>query len=100
MKHMVDAIRTHGLRPGLWLAPVAADKHSKIATEYVPQPSTSKDWQSPGIWGHASSLDIMTSTARPLSSHASSCFLTSEYGAYPFLLRQAPGLDHPAAGQR
>jgi alpha-galactosidase len=42
MKHMVDAIRTHGLRPGLWLAPVAADKHSKIATEYVPLPSTSR----------------------------------------------------------
>ena len=35
MRDLVELIRAQGLRPGLWLAPVAVDKHSRIAAEYV-----------------------------------------------------------------
>ncbi len=34
MRDMVEAVRTQGLRPGLWLAPVAVDKHSRVAAEH------------------------------------------------------------------
>lgn len=33
MRDLVELVRAQGLRPGLWLAPVAVDKHSRIATE-------------------------------------------------------------------
>ena len=34
MRDMVEAVRAKGLRPGLWLAPVAVDKHSRVAAEH------------------------------------------------------------------
>lgn len=34
MRDMVMAVRAQGLRPGLWLAPVAVDKHSRVAAEH------------------------------------------------------------------
>ena len=30
MKSLSDSMRSNGMRPGIWLAPFAADKHSKI----------------------------------------------------------------------
>ncbi|KAM3574851.1 hypothetical protein VYU27_003175 [Nannochloropsis oceanica] len=34
MRDLVMAVRAQGLRPGLWLAPVAVDKHSRVAAEH------------------------------------------------------------------
>lgn len=34
MRDIVDAVRSRGLRPGLWLAPMAVDKHSQIAADH------------------------------------------------------------------
>ncbi len=33
MRDLVELVRAQGLRPGLWLAPVAVDKHSRVAAE-------------------------------------------------------------------
>lgn len=35
MRDLVKIVRAQGLRPGLWLAPVAVDKHSRVAAEYA-----------------------------------------------------------------
>jgi alpha-galactosidase len=34
MKHLADEIRKNGMTPGLWIAPFACDKHSKLAKEH------------------------------------------------------------------
>lgn len=34
MKHLADEIRKNGMTPGLWIAPFACDKHSKLAREH------------------------------------------------------------------
>mmetsp|Transcript_5067 Transcript_5067/g.9624 ORF Transcript_5067/g.9624 Transcript_5067/m.9624 type:complete len:1254 (-) Transcript_5067:186-3947(-) len=34
MKHLADEIRRNGMTPGLWIAPFACDKHSKLAKEH------------------------------------------------------------------
>ena len=50
MRDMVEEIRAQGLRPGLWLAPIAVDKHSRIAAEHP-------EWiirQSAGVGGRPS----------------------------------------------
>ena len=33
MKNLSDSMRSNGMKPGIWLAPFAADKHSKLTKE-------------------------------------------------------------------
>ena len=60
MKSLSDSMRSNGMKPGIWLAPFAADKHSKLTKEHT-------DWI------------IRDNSGRPVSCYTSCIFPNQIY---------------------
>lgn len=65
MKNLSDSMRSNGMKPGIWLAPFAADKHSKLTKE-------NPDWI------------IRDNSGRPVSCHTSCIFCPLRVCGPPF----------------